>query len=49
MRAKKCYGFGVRTKKRVGDVLMEMGGMKARMKVQKSIKIYSTIKKGWRR
>ncbi len=28
---------------------MEMGGMKARIKVQKLIKIYSTINKGWRR
>ncbi len=28
---------------------MEMGGMKARIKVHKSIKIYSTINKGWRR
>jgi hypothetical protein len=27
---------------------MEMGGMKARIKVQKSIKIYSIINKGWR-
>jgi hypothetical protein len=28
---------------------MEMGGMKARIKVQKSLNIYSTINKGWRR
>jgi hypothetical protein len=27
---------------------MEMGGMKARIKVQSLIKIYSTINKGWR-
>ncbi len=40
------YGFGVHTKRRVVGILMEMGGMKARLKIQKQIKIYSTINKG---
>ncbi len=29
----------------MGGILMEMGGMKARIKVQKMIKIYSTTNK----
>ncbi len=49
IEGKKCYGFRVCTKRHVGGILMEMGGMKARIKVQKLIKIYSTINKGWKR
>jgi len=32
----QCYGLGVCTKRRLGDILMEMGGMMARRKVSKS-------------
>jgi hypothetical protein len=48
IEGKKYYRLRVRTKRRVGDLLMEMEGMKARIKVKKPIKIYLTIKKGWR-
>jgi hypothetical protein len=45
---KKCDGLRVCTKRHVEGILMEMGEMKARIKVQKSINIFSTINKGWR-
>ncbi len=48
IEGKKIYGFRVCTKRRVGGILLEMGGTKAIIKVQKLIKTYSTINKGWR-
>jgi hypothetical protein len=48
IEGKFFYRFRVCTKRGVEGILMEMGGMEARVKVQKLIKIYSTINKGWR-
>ena len=40
---KKCYWLGMRSYRRLGGILIEMGGLQARIKVT-----YSTINNGWR-